>query len=595
MRAQWQVVAMLGVVVVSRLAQAQVTAVSQMNDTTFNASDCGSETLLRATFSYTGSALFTPQYTLFGLDAVLATEVIGCANQPSSGNVIIDNEPLPSIGQVVLPDDAAITVADLIDPVCGASPTSGLRILCMRVVESSSVMGYGAGLVFTVDTQVPAAPTVYAWESADSAIRLASASPPADTESGETLTYIVEIRDCGGSASDAGSGDSGAADASSGDSGGVDAGAEDASGHDAAVADAAVADAAAGDAATADAGTASTCGASGDFRRGASGVQLPVTVNGLANDRSYEVRLRVQDGAGNLGPASPVSVLTPHAEYGFWDVYQGGEKGISCSQATGTATPAAAALALLLGLLAWRRRGLRVRRQLPRALLALALLLATAGSARAEMFDVAARFSAGPFKPDIDRESGANRVYACMFEDKTWVLGALGTDLVLFDLVGTLTLGGELGYFTVGGRERLTAGNGACGAAASSRDALHLLPLSANLHYRFDYLYQLVGFPLAPYARVGVNATPWILTRNGEIEETGGPTYGVRTGWQWAAGAAFILDVFDEARMKRVRESGAFQHALIFAEWRELHIDSFGQPGFVLGDQTWLVGLELVI
>jgi hypothetical protein len=590
MRAQWQMVAILGVVVVSRHAQAQVTAVSQMSDTTFNASDCGSATLLRATFTYTGSSMFTPQYTLFGLDATLATEVTGCSNQPSSSNVIVDNETLPTGGVVTLPDDVAVTVGDLIDPICGSAPHSGLRILCMRVIDSGSTIGYGNGLVFTVDTQVPAAPTVYQWESADSAIRLASASPPADTASGETLTYIVEIRECSGGGSDAGSGDSAAVDASSGDSGAVDAGVEDASGHDAAVADAAVRDGA-----VADASVASTCGASGDFRRGASGVQLPVTVNGLTNDKSYEVRLRVQDGAGNLGPASAITVLAPHAEYGFWDVYQGGEKGISCSQASAAATPASAVLALLLGLLAWRRRQPRSRWQAPRLLLALALLLATAGSARAEMFDLAARFSAGPYKPDIDREAGANGVYSCLFENKTWVLGTIGTDLVLFDQVGTLTLGGEVGYFTIGGRERLTASNGSCGTAASSRDALHIVPLSANLHYRFDWLYQLVGFPLAPYARIGVNATPWMLTRNGEIKDTGGPTYGLRTGWQWAAGAAFILDVFDETRMKRVRESGAFQHALLFAEWRDLHIDSFGQPGFVLGDQTWLVGLELVI
>ncbi|MBN2358511.1 MAG: hypothetical protein JXR83_03600 [Deltaproteobacteria bacterium] len=62
-----------------------------------------------------------------------------------------------------------------------------------------------------------------------------------------------------------------------------------------------------------------------------------------------------------------------------------------------------------------------------------------------------------------------------------------------------------------------------------------------------------------------------------------------------SAPLALILDVFDETRMRGVREAGIFQHALLFAEWRELHIDSFGQPGFVLGDQTWLLGLELVI
>jgi len=586
MRAQWQVIAVLGVIVGSRLAHAQVAAVSQMSDTSYNASDCNSSTLLRATFTYTGSSGLTPQYTLFGLNAVLATEVTGCANQPSAGSIIVDNETLPSNGTVRLPDDVAVTVGDLIDPVCAGSATSGLRILCMRVVQTGNTIGYGGGIVFTVDTEVPAAPTEFVWQGADSAIMLASALPPAGTGASETLTYVVEIRNCAGSnPSDAGS-DAAIADAGPEDVGGN----EDASSHDAALADAA----GSSDAATTDAGVTSTCGASGGFRRGASGLQPPLTVSGLENGKNYEVRLRVQDGAGNLGPAGAVSVLTPHPEFGFWDVYQGKEKGVSCGQLSTAAGPGLLALALLLGLLAWRRRW-RPRVRSTSVLLAVALSLALAGSARAEMFDLAARLSVGPYKPDVDREAGASGVYSCLFENKTWVLGALGTDLVLFDQIGTLTLGGELGYFTIGGRERLTASAGRCGEASSSRDALHLLPLSANLHYRFDWLYELVGFPLAPYARVGLNATPWVLTRNGELKDTGGPTYGLRTGWQWAAGVAFILDVFDEVRMRRVRESGAFQHALLFVEWRELHIDSFGQPGFVLGDQTWLAGLELVI
>ncbi|MBN2359564.1 MAG: hypothetical protein JXR83_08910 [Deltaproteobacteria bacterium] len=579
MRKKWQLVAMLGAVVGPGVAQAQVTAISQMTDTSFNAGDCDSDTLLSATFTYSGAATYTPQYTLFGLDAVLAAEVTGCANQPPSDEIFVDNEYLPVDGSVVLPDDVEVTVGDLLYTVCGESRISGLRILCMRVTDIGSTIGYGGGIVFNVDTEVPAAPTSYTWQGSDGAIVLSSVTPPADTRSGETLTYVVEIRPCAGAQNPD-------LDAGVVDAGGADAAIEDAAGHDAAVADAASGD---------DAAIASTCGASGDFRRAASGVQPPLTVGGLENGRSYEVRLYVQDGAGNVGPTSAVSVLTPHPEYGFWDIYQGQEEGFSCSQPVTSAGGTCAALALLLGGAAWRRRRRRGPARAANTLFALVAWLAVAGSAHAEMFDVAARLSAGPYKPDLDREAGANGVYNCLFDDKTWVLGAFGADLVLFDRLGTLTLGGEVAYFTVGGRERLTAGNGVCGGLASSHNALHLLPLSANLHYRFDWPYALVGFPLAPYARVGVNATPWALTRNGEFKDTGGPTAGVRTGWQWAAGIAFILDVFDETRMRRVRESGAFQHALLFAEWRELHVDSFGQPGFVLGDQTWLLGLELVI
>jgi hypothetical protein len=407
----------------------------------------------------------------------------------------------------------------------------------------------------------------------------------------ETLTFIVEIRPCQGDNTLVDAAvvvDAAAVDAAVADGAAEDGGAED-GGLDASSADtASAADAASADAASADAGGTSLCGASSAFARGTSGLQLPLRVTGLTNGASYEVRVRVQDGAGNVGGAGAAAVVEPQPEFGFWDMYGGSEEGFgwtSCQQG-----PSAGWLGwlALLPLLRLRRRG---------GWAALALALAVLGApnqARADMFDLGVRVAGGPYHPDIDSEAGAGDVYRCVFDDKTWVLGTVGAELVLFDWFGTLSAGGELGYFTVGGHERLELGSGgSCGSASASTNTLHLVPLSANLSYRFDWPYKMWGFPLAPYGRIGANATPWVLTRNGMLEETGGPLAGVRTGWQWAAGLAFVLDVIDQAGMAKVRDAGAFQHAYLFAEWRELRVDSFGEPGFVLGDSTWLAGVAL--
>jgi hypothetical protein len=117
------------------------------------------------------------------------------------------------------------------------------------------------------------------------------------------------------------------------------------------------------------------------------------------------------------------------------------------------------------------------------------------------------------------------------------------------------------------------------------------MPLMASLQYRFDWPYQVIGIPLAPYARVGLNTTPWMLTRNGKLGETNQPDNGAHVGWHWAAGIALVLDVFDEQNMARVRQNGIFQHSYLFAEWRDLQLDAFGREGFKFANSTWMAGI----
>lgn len=611
-------------------AYAQVTAVSGMTESGFNAADCDNDDLMTVTFNYTGGSALQRQYSIFGANASSSADTTVCTNEPNSDDELIENQTMTT-AQVAIPadltEDQQFTVADFIAPACDDSSYRGTRFLCMRITENASAFGQGGGVPFTVDTQIPDAATSYKWQAGDKAISLVSVTRPSNTVATESLNYVVYMRPCSGGVmevedaglisdvvasdvmEDALVGDATLEDASVEDASGEDAALEDAAIEDVLVADTAmpdvfaldsylkdsvVVDSAAFDTYAADvsgedAGEGA-CGATGSFKKMAESVQLPITVSGLVNKKSYEVRLRVRDGAGNFGPASGSVVLTPRPEFGFWDLYQGAEEGAGCTSCASVSGSKSIAVLLLLGCAGWIWR--RRRAKAVAGLMVLALV-GSVSTARADFGDVGVHLNLGPYKPNIDQESGANGVYSCIFDNKTWVMGMGGFDVSLFDLIGTLSVGAELGYFTVNGHERLSIVDGECGKAGSSLNTLHMMPLSANLHYRFDWPYKAFQFPLAPYWRLGLNATPWVITRNGQLEDTGGPISGLRTGWQWAMGVAFVLDVVDEARMRRVRETGTFQHAYLFAEWREMKIDSFGEPGFQLGNSTWFMGISI--
>ena len=583
--------------------RAQISAITNMSDRVFSAADCDSEVLLEATFSYFSTSFYSHQYAIFGVNALSAQELTLCYNQPTGTNVLIEGQSLPIDGVVELPEDHALTVAEFLAPICSGTGYTGVRLLCFRVAEYNTAQG--SGVDFIVDTQVPAAPTEYRWQGSDRSVVLASVSPPAGTTAGEVLTYMIEMRSCSGGSMptlDAGRSDVVSSPDSSLEEGGFedalleDAQADDGSSADQGAGDAAVADSAMPDTALEDGGAAvdSLCGASGAFAEVKTGVQLPLTVGGLVNGNSYEVRVKVKDESGNTGAPSEAEVVVPAPEFGFWDVYAGEEEGCGGCSSAGGSRPSLALLLLGAALLGLRGRRGRGRRG---ALLGLVALMAAlvSGGARADDPEVGLRLSAGPYKPDMDSEAGANDVYRCVFDDKTWVILGTGLDYIVFDMIGTLTVGGEMSYFTVNGHERTSLpSNGECGTSSSSRNTLHMLPLAGNLHYRFDWPYHQFGFPLAPYGRVGLIATPWTITRNAQFQSSE-PNAGLRTGWQWALGLAFVLDAIDEVRMKRVRDAGTFQHAYLFGEYRDMRIDSFGEPGFRLGAQTWLVGVNLDI
>lgn len=594
---------------VPNLGWAQVVAQSNMTQTEFNAADCSSSEPLEVSFVYTGAYALGAQYDLFTATAVVGQEATVCANSPSNSSLLVDGESLPVDGIVELPGDQDLSIADLLANSCDSTGQRATLYLCMRVTSPYSTYGEGGGLPFVIDTEIPGQPSDPQWTGGDQEIALLSIDSLSDVTDDETLSYRIELRACESSASDAGSdADAASEDANLADAGLVDATPDDAQSLDGSgdaamdaglddinnADDATLEDASQSDASSADAAElngASLCNAQADYAMVASGSELPLRAAGLVNGQQYEVRVYVVDGAGNVGTASDASLVTPQNEYGFWDVYDGAETGFgqtSCQQAR----PSLAWLLLGLPLLVlWRRR--RQRHIITSSMVILLSVLSFA-PAQAKPLDWSLRLAGGPYLPDIDTEPGANGAYACIFGQDPWVLGDLSADLILFDAFGSLSLGAEMSYFTKSGKERdAISADGSCGAVTSSSNTLHLLPLSANLQYRFDWLYKMVGLPLAPYGRIGLIAAPWSITRNGLLEKTGGSLAGLRTGWQWAAGLALVLDIFEPAAMARVRETGTFQHSYLFAEWREMHIDGFGTPGFILGDQTWMAGIAV--
>ena len=458
----------LAAIALPSLSLAQVVAVSNMSETSFSREACESDELLAVSFTYVGSAGLTSPYEIFAAAALLGQELTVCSSQPSSSDNLIDGQSLPLDASVVLPDDHEFTVSEFLANVCDDNGFRGDRYLCMRVTSSYSNYGEGGGIAFAVDTQVPGQPSGLRWSGGEASVVLAGVDAVEGLADGEIVDYVIELRACDGDADDAGVDDDAAlvvdaavvldsavADASPEDGAIEDGAFLDAAEPDSAVEqdaaqspDAAEADAAEADAAEDDAGEseASLCDSPGAYVRGASGPELPLRVSGLINGRRYEVRLYVEDEAGNKGEASESAIITPAPEFGFWDIYAGEEEGFgetSCAQSS-AGSWGLAALALVLVALLWRRRRTS-------SLLVFALALGAAPFAQADVFDVGVHVSGGPYKPGIDSEAGANNVYQCVFEDKTWLMSTGGVDLILFDFFGTLSIGGELGYFTIGG------------------------------------------------------------------------------------------------------------------------------------------------
>jgi MYXO-CTERM domain-containing protein len=341
-----------------------------------------------------------------------------------------------------------------------------------------------------------------------------------------------------------------------------------------------------------------------------------VRVHGLQNGRAYQLAVVAVGIDGTPSTPSNVAEGTPAPTVGFTELYEagGGTAAGGCAVG-GAARPHAgvvfAALALAL-VLRRRRRRSSVRRSVTWMLVLVVVTGVVERQARAELevdddvgpspltlsddaralasprsWNLELRF--GPYRPDVDSEFAdrgqSARPFAQLFSSSSRLMMQLEIDRQLLHRAGTWSVGLGVGYY------KASAAALAADLTTPSGDetALRLIPLSAALVYRADWLRARYGSPLVPYGKLGLDCTLWHASDTSQAS-TDGRTF----GWHAAAGLSLDLASLDpEAARAMDRESGVNQTAVFF-EVARYSLDGFGSGSVLhVGDTTWFGGLML--
>ena len=119
---------------------------------------------------------------------------------------------------------------------------------------------------------------------------------------------------------------------------------------------------------------------------------------------------------------------------------------------------------------------------------------------------------------------------------------------------------------------------------------MSLVPLNLLAVYRADVLRTRYGWPLIPYAKLGLGCGLWWLSDTSQTSATSGATF----GWNAAAGLSLDLSFVDpEAARTMDQETGVNQFAIFF-EVLHSALDGFGASSALrVGDTTWVGGLMI--
>jgi len=221
------------------------------------------------------------------------------------------------------------------------------------------------------------------------------------------------------------------------------------------------------------------------------------------------------------------------------------------------------------------------------------LLLAPSASAespRSMMLEI----HAGPYTPQIDRAFMYSTPYGDYFSDSPMVMVGLHWDYQVWQGFGSLSVGAGA---RIGWSDGLAVSQD--GTSSSDSTSLNLLPLTATVTYRFDWLAQNLQIPFVPYAKVGVTYSVWWVTNgSGEIANTydldgvGRAGYGGTFGFHAGGGLQFLLDWFGAGMAAEFDAEIGVNNSYLFFEYAYHSVNDFGsETSFDLGDSNFSAGL----
>jgi hypothetical protein len=180
-------------------------------------------------------------------------------------------------------------------------------------------------------------------------------------------------------------------------------------------------------------------------------------------------------------------------------------------------------------------------------------------------------FQAGQYRPMIDSEfpqpSSAPLPWASSFgTSRRWMFKLRGGKAII-NGYGTLEVGGGIGYLGATGH-----GHFADGTQSLEKTGFKLVPLSLDLTYRADLVWERLGIPVVPYARLALIRDQWWVSGAGGKSSKSGAT----NGWAWGGGLGLVLDFIDPTLARELDRDSGIKHTMLVFEVAKTNVKDFG-------------------
>jgi hypothetical protein len=206
----------------------------------------------------------------------------------------------------------------------------------------------------------------------------------------------------------------------------------------------------------------------------------------------------------------------------------------------------------------------------------------------------------GPYYPAVDEEFGGSGPYNRYFGDSGRF--HFGTEFdwqaLRIPWVGTFGPGVGIGYtsatakgFAEGVLDTPTTDDN----DRKGETSLMIAPMHLSAVIRLDELFRRTGFPVVPYAKLGLGVGLWWVnsgeeqakvTTNGKEVLGRGTSYGVH----WALGGMLALDFLGRREMSALDQETGVNHVHLFGEWMNQNL-GLGTGQMHVGTSTFMGGL----
>jgi hypothetical protein len=195
----------------------------------------------------------------------------------------------------------------------------------------------------------------------------------------------------------------------------------------------------------------------------------------------------------------------------------------------------------------------------------------------------------GTLIPRVGDEQGlTSNPYQTIFQNKSMLYGGGEFDFIAWHGYGAVSVGVAAGY----AEKYAPAIIVETGSLSTEKTALIIFPLRLPVAYRFDVTWSRWGIPFVPYVKAALLATPWRITKGGRTEVVNGQSgAGLKWGYGFTGGVAFILDVLSKQMAKDLSNDTGIRHSYIFAEYNWDKLDDFGKVSLNLSARYFTFGL----